>query len=100
MGSNNTMPPQPLYSVRRNAKIAPDHLDIRKRPELAQLLGIAIATWAHVESALAGLLAGMLGGKPAETPIAMYNALTSTASQYAAMRAAADTSLRDLTHKE
>jgi L-alanine-DL-glutamate epimerase-like enolase superfamily enzyme len=94
------MPPQPLHSVRPKAKVTVDHVGITDRPELAQLLGTAIAIWAHVESSLAGLLAGILGGKPAETPIAMYSALTSTASQYAALRAAADTALHDSDSKK
>jgi hypothetical protein len=93
------MPPQPLRSVHRTAKVYADHTGIARSPELVQLVGQAIAIWAHVESSLANLLAVMLKGASAETAIAMFGALTSTNAQTDVLRAAAELALKDTTSK-
>ena len=85
------MAPFPLSSVCRDASliIGPEAAD--HKPAHAQLVAKALASWAELESAMAEVLATMLGAA-ARPSIAMFNALKSTA-QNDAIKAVADATL-------
>jgi len=65
---------------------------LRARPQLAALVSEAIASWADVQFGL-GVVLSALTGAGAEQAVAMFLALTSSAAQLAALRAAAEVKL-------
>jgi hypothetical protein len=86
------MPPQPLLSKCRDAKVSVDPLVLRQHPTLAASIADITATWAHIECNLGVILARMLGAA-ARTSMAMYAALKSTTAQMDALQAAAAATL-------
>ena len=91
LGSSG-MPAQPLSNVNPSAKVIIGPEAASHYPKLAALVAEAIAAWSQVEMALGELLVAMLGAN-AIPAISMYNALTSSVAQLAAVKAAAATSL-------
>jgi hypothetical protein len=86
--------PQPLSSVTSKhitMSISPDVL--QDLPELAAGVGRVIAAFSYLEVLLGESLAKLLGAK-AESGVAMYLSLTSTAGQFAILEAAAQTNLK------
>jgi hypothetical protein len=86
------MPPQPLSSVRSDARLYVGAGSAIHRPLLAQLVAHAVANWADIGYQLGGMLATMLGADAAPS-IAMFYALSSSAAQIAALGAAAESIL-------
>jgi hypothetical protein len=70
------MPPQPLSSVKKSARIISDPGVLRSRPELAVLIGDVISLWSHIEADLSVVLIRMLGGG-VRSGSAMYQAVQS-----------------------
>jgi hypothetical protein len=84
--------PQPLSRARPKAYALFDPKALTERPELAVLVARAIATWSEIEAQMGAILVRMLGAK-AEPALAMFQALTSSPAQLAAMNAAAEATL-------
>jgi hypothetical protein len=83
------MPPQPLSSIRRDARIFTGASSAKARPLLVQLVAHALATSSDIEYHMGSLLATMLGAN-APPAIAMFYALTSSTGQADAIGAAAE----------
>ena len=86
------MPPQPVSSKRRDAKIDLDPIALRRHAELAPRISDVIAYWARIESVLGTILGRMLGTH-ARPSIAMYEAIRSTQTQMDVLEAAAKVAL-------
>lgn len=84
------MPPQPLSSVRRDARpyLAADII-VKQQPELAALAAGVIAHAAHIENLFGAILTTMLGANAAPAA-AMFRALTSMNAQADVLAAAAE----------
>src|SRR5271169_829424 len=70
------MPPQPLSSVKSNARVISDPGVLRSRPELAARISDAISLWSHIEANLSVVLTRMLDGG-VKSGTAMYQAVQS-----------------------
>ncbi|HXZ00542.1 MAG TPA: hypothetical protein VEI03_11115 [Stellaceae bacterium] len=86
------MPPQPLSSKRRSAKISLDPAALSRHPQLAACIATIVAYWSRIEATLGSMLGAMLGGE-ARPSIAMYQAILNTQTQMAVLEAAAKVAL-------
>ena len=87
------MPPQPLSNVRSTATVFVGASSTTYAcPALARLVAEALATWGDIEYQFAGMLTTMLGATAAPA-VAMFNALTSSVAQIAALEGAASVAL-------
>jgi hypothetical protein len=86
------MTAQPLSKVRSNANLHVGAVTAQMKPQLAAYVAQAVAFSAEIDTQLGELLASILGAS-ARPAAAMYVALTSSASQRAALRAAAEVAL-------
>ena len=89
--------PQPISIVAPSASIAigsPGHRHLASHPDLALLAIEAIVSWSKVESFLLQLFVQLLGGNGA-LAAEVYLSLQGNAAKSAAIRAAADTVLRE-----
>jgi hypothetical protein len=86
------MPPQPLKSVRRNARAKADPLALRNNPALAAKIAEAIGFWARVESTLGNMLALMLK-TGARVSMAMFGAIVNSRIQLDVIESAARVTL-------
>ena len=88
------MPPQPLSSVRRNAKVLASPDAITLRPNLAPLIAQIIARWADIEANVASILAFVLHAEAGPT-VAMIQAVRSATAQMDMIEAAGAAKLQD-----
>lgn len=82
------MPPQPLSSVKRDAKIILGPLDFIQRKDAAIWIANCISNWAEVELYLGTLMTTFLGEAAAPT-VAIYLGLTALRTRISALSAAA-----------
>jgi len=82
------MPPQPLSSVKSDARIIPNPGVLRAQPTLAPLIADVISLWSHIEANLATVLARMLVAS-AQAGMAMYQAVRSPNAQFDMLKALA-----------
>jgi hypothetical protein len=88
------MPPQPIWSIREDAKATANPNMIRRQPALAVHIAEIIALWSRIETTLGGVLALMLdaGVRPS---MAMYGAIQNSRAQMDALEAAAKSVLSE-----
>lgn len=86
------MPPQPLSSVRRDARPIADPAALGRQPTLATLVAEIIATWSRIESTLGNTL-GMMLRAGVQVSAAMYRAIFNFKIQMDVLEAAARLSL-------
>jgi hypothetical protein len=86
--------PNPLSTVKPGATVELNTNALKERPELSQLIAVAVGKWAHVEHLLALLMIRILGANHRPS-IAMFTTLTSSNLQMVALKAAGQAGLRD-----
>ncbi len=86
--------PQPLSRVNPNARCSFGVGQLSTYPHLATLAMETIAAIAQAENSMGKILATMLGSEP-DKGLAMFNALTSSVAQMAALKTVAANSLSE-----